>query len=80
MAKRSSQTFQKYQKEQVRRQKQTHKAARRFPAKQRQAQAATGMSAPPVEMADGRPGSQPAPAPGDRVSEPTSARPRETSR
>ena len=64
MAKRSRQTFQKHQKEQARRQKQKDKAARRLQAKQRRADAA-------LEMAHRRPGPQPVPALGDRVSEPT---------
>jgi hypothetical protein len=64
MAKRSRQTFQKYQKEQARRQKQNDKAARRLQARQRQPQAATGMGDAPVEMADGRPDPLPAPASG----------------
>jgi hypothetical protein len=75
MAKRSRQTFQKYQKEQARRQKQNDKAARRLQAKQRQAQAATGMGDAPVGMADGRPDPLPAPASGDGVSEQPYARP-----
>jgi hypothetical protein len=75
MAKRSRQTFQKYQKEQARRQKQTQKAARRLHAKQRQAEAATGMGELPEARADGHPGPPPAPALGDRVSEQTEARP-----
>jgi hypothetical protein len=79
MAKCSRQTFQKCQKEQARRQKQTHKAARRLQAKQRRAQAATGMGEPPQAMADGRPGPQPAPALGDRVSEQTEVLPRQAS-
>ena len=75
MAKRSRQTFQKYQKEQARRQKQNEKAARRLQAKQRQAQAATGMGDSPAEMADGRPAPQPVPASGGRVGEQPYARP-----
>jgi hypothetical protein len=71
MAKRSRQTFQKYQKEQARRQKQTHKAARRQQAKQRQAQAARGLGESPVERADRQPGPPPAPARADHVSEHT---------
>ena len=69
MAKRSRQTFQKHQKEQARQQKQKIKAARRLQAKQRRADAASEMGEPPGEMADGRPGPEPAPVLGDRVSE-----------
>jgi hypothetical protein len=69
MAKRSRQTFKKFQKEQARQQKQKNKAARRLQAKQRQAPAASENGQHPQEMADGRPGPQPGPALGDRVSE-----------
>jgi hypothetical protein len=69
MAKRSRQTFQKHQKEQARQQKQKNKAARRLQAKQRRADATSQMGESPVEMADRRPGPQPAPAGEDRVSE-----------
>jgi hypothetical protein len=69
MAKRSRQTFKKYQKEQARQQKQKNKAARRLQAKQHQAPAASEIGQPPQEMADGRPGPQLGPALGDRVSE-----------
>jgi hypothetical protein len=71
MAKRSRQTFQKHQKEQARQQKQKTKAARRLQAKQLRAQAAPGMGEAPGEMANSRPGSQPAPVQGDCVSDPT---------
>jgi hypothetical protein len=71
MAKRSRQTFQKYQKEQARQQKQKNKAARRLQAKQRRAPAVSEDGQPPPEMADGRPALQPGAALGDRVSEPT---------
>jgi hypothetical protein len=69
MAKRSRQTFQKHQKEQARQQKQHAKAARRLQAKQRRAQAASGMGDPPGEMADRRPGPPPGPARGDDIGE-----------
>jgi hypothetical protein len=71
MAKRSRQTFQKYQKEQARRQKQNNKAARRLQAKQRQAEAVTGMGESPLERPDRQSGPPPAPALGDPVSEQT---------
>jgi hypothetical protein len=71
MAKRSRPTFQKQQKEQARQQKQNNKAARRLQAKQRQAHATSENGQPPPEMADRRPGPQPGPAQGDRVSEST---------
>lgn len=69
MAKRSRQTFQKHQKEQARQQKQKNKAARRLQAKQRRADAASAMGEPPGEIANRRPGPQPAPVLGDHVSE-----------
>jgi hypothetical protein len=69
MAKRSRQTFQKHQKEQARRQKQQHKAARRLEAKQRRGQTGTDMGEPLGEISDAQPGPEPAPARGDRVSE-----------
>jgi hypothetical protein len=69
MAKRSRQTFQKHQKEQARQQKQKIKAARRLQAKQRRADAASEVGEPFGEMADGRPGPEPAPVLGDRVSD-----------
>jgi len=71
MAKRSRQTFQKHQKEQARQQKQKSKAERRLQAKQRRADGASEMSAPPGEMVDTPSGPQPAPALGDLVSERT---------
>jgi hypothetical protein len=71
MAKRSRQTFQKHQKEQARRQKQHAKVARRLQAKQRRAQAETGMGEPSRQMADRPLDPQPAPALGDDVSERT---------
>ena len=71
MAKRSRQTFQKHQKEQARQQKQKSKVARRLQAKQRRADAASELSAPPGEMADTQESPQPALTLGDRVSEAT---------
>ena len=71
MAKRSRQTFQKHQKEQARQQKQKQKAARRLQAKQHRADATSERGESPVEMVGRRPDPPPAPALGDRVSEPT---------
>jgi hypothetical protein len=71
MAKRSRQTFQKHQKEQARQLKQQQKAARRLQAKQRRADAASEGGASPVGVTDRWPDPPLAPAPGDRVSDPT---------
>lgn len=71
MAKRSKHTFQKHQREQARQQKQQQKVARRLQAKQRRADAASEGGASPVGVADRRPDPPLAPAPGDRVSDPT---------
>ena len=61
MAKRSRQTFQKYQKEQARRQKQNNKAARRLQAKQRRISAKSGISDTTPDIAGTQPGPQPSP-------------------
>jgi hypothetical protein len=69
MAKRTRQTFQKYQKEQARQQKRKDKAARRLEAKKRRANAASGMGETTLDMADRRPDPQPLSTPEARVSE-----------
>jgi hypothetical protein len=69
MANRSRSSAQKHHKEQARRQKQQAKAARRLEAKQRRANATSGMDQTPPDTAVSRPGPQSFPAPAERASD-----------